>query len=109
MKFKLSLLIILMVLYFAGGTSLYSAQKGQQAGNRNVVNDAFSLLIHTSNQEAVNRALVVIEQHWQYTFIAQLLDIMSVPRNAYVFQKTIELLTAKTGEDFGRNINDWYF
>lgn len=109
MQLKLSLLVILTVLYFAGGANVYSAQKGQQADSRNVVNDAFSLLIHTSNQEAINRAFVVIEQHWQHTFIAQLLDIMSVPRNAYIFQKTAELLTAKTGEDFGRNINDWYF
>ena len=109
MQLKLSLLIILMVLCFAVGTNVYSTQKGQQAGNRNVVDDAFSLLIHTSDQEAINRAFVVIEQHWQHAFIAQLLDIMSVPQNAYIFQKTIELLTAKTGEDFGRNINDWYF
>lgn len=109
MKLKFSLLIILMVLYFAGGTSLFSAQKERQTSNRNVVNDSFSLLIHTSDQKAINRAFAVIEQHWQHAFMAQLLDIMSVPRNAYIFQKTIELLTDKTGEDFGRNINDWYF
>ena len=109
MKLKHCLLILLAALYFACVTSVQSAPKELQTNNRNVVNDAFSLLIYTSNQEAINRALGVIEQHWQHAFIPQLLDIMSVPRTTYIFENTIDLLTAKTGEDFGRNRNDWYF
>ena len=57
----------------------------------------------------MDRSLSIIESYWKAEFIPQLLEIMSVPRSQYTWQKTIELLTRKTGQDFGRNTNDWYF
>lgn len=113
MGFKLSVFIILITLCFADTNSTYGAQTEQPAISRSVVrdvvNDAFSLLIYTSDRGAIDRSFILLEAYWQPAFIPQLLDIMSVPRNYYTLQKSIELLTAKTGQEFGRNNNDWYF
>ena len=77
--------------------------------SRDVVKDAFSLLIYTTNRDAVNRSFMIIDAYWEVGFISQLLDIMSLPRSDYTVQKTTQLLSEKTGQNFGRNLNDWYF
>ena len=96
-----------------GGDRFYCAQAEQAESEtaivREVVNDAFSLLIFTSDQGAVDRSVLIIEAYWKPEFIPQLLDIMSVPRSNYTLQKTIDLLSRKTEQDFGRKLNDWYF
>ena len=76
---------------------------------RDVGRDAFSPLIHTAEMTAVNRALLTLDAHWKAEIIAPLLDLMSVPRSEYTAGKTIELLADKTGQEFGRHLNDWYF
>lgn len=109
-------LLFFMVAVFigTGSSQVYSTQTEQQEQSeisiiRDVVKDAFSLLIYTSDQTAVNRAFHILDTYWKPEFIPPLLDIASVPRSAYTVEKTIELLTGRTGREFGRNINDWYF
>lgn len=109
MHLRFRLVIVTIVLLLAVGTRVYSAQVEQQTIIRNVVNDAFSLLIHTSNPSAIDRAFLIIDAYWQQAFIPQLLEVMSIPRDDYILEKTIELLTSKTGKKFGRKTNDWYF
>jgi hypothetical protein len=113
MKLKHGILIILMALCFTGNEVIYASQTEQPVVSdtvvRNVVNDAFSLLIYTSDQGAVDRAFTILEAYWQPGFIPQLLDILSVPRNGYTPQKALELLEVQTGQNFGRILNDWYF
>ena len=112
MKWKLIFFTIAMILCFGDG-HVYSTQAEQPERkttiNRDVVNDAFSLLIYTSDHGAVDRSFLIIDAHWKPEFIPQLLDIMSVSQSGHTLQKTIELLTNKTGQDFGRKLNDWYF
>jgi len=109
MKLKLGLLIVVMALLIGATTLASSAQTEQQKNIRKVVNDAFLTLIYTSNPGAIDRAFTTIEHNWQPASIPPLLDIMSVYQNSHVILKTIELLTIKTGKDFGRNNNDWFF
>ena len=114
MKRDLFFLSIVLFLFCLGSSHVHSSQTEQSeqpetAIIRDVVNDAFSLLIYTSDQAAVNRSFLILDAYWKPEFIPQLLDIMSVPRSDYTVYKTIELLTEKTGQDYGRNVNDWYF
>lgn len=109
MYLRYRFLSVAMVLLLAVVARGYSAQVEQQTIIRNVVTDAFSLLIHTSNRSAIDRSFLIIDAYWQPAFIPQLLEVMSVPRDDYILEKTIELLTSRTGKNFGRKTNDWYF
>ncbi len=104
--------MVAIILCF-GGDHVYSGEiektESETAIVRDLVNDAFSLLIYTSDQGAVDRSFLIIDAHWKAEFIPQLLEIMSVPRSDYILQRTIDLLTRKTGQEFGSNLNDWYF
>lgn len=112
MTWKQFLIVVAITLCF-GGDHVYSGEKeiteSETAIVRDLVNDAFSLLIYTSDQGAVDRSFLIIDAHWKAEFIPQLLEIMSVPRSNYILQRTIDLLTRKTGQGFGSNLNDWYF
>ena len=112
---KRYIFLLIIAVFISGVPSpVYStqAEKPEQPDPsliRDAVKDAFSLLIYTSDQTAVNRAFLILDAYWQPEFIPPLLDIMSVPRSNYTVEKTIGLLTDKTGREFGRSINDWYF
>ena len=112
MTWKQFLIMVAIILCF-GGDHVYSGEiektESETAIVRDLVNDAFSLLIYTSDQGAVDRSFLIIDAHWKAEFIPQLLEIMSVPRSDYILQRTIDLLTRKTGQEFGSNLNDWYF
>jgi hypothetical protein len=112
MTWKQFLIVVAIILCF-GGDQVYSDEKeiteSETAIVRDLVNDAFSLLIYTSDQGAVDRSFLIIDAHWKAEFIPQLLEIMSVPRSNYILQRTIDLLTRKTGQEFSSNLNDWYF
>ena len=112
MTWKQFLIVVAIILCF-GGAHVYSGEtektESETAIVRNLVNDAFSLLIYTSDRGAVDRSFLIIDAHWKAEYIPQLLEIMSVPRSDYILQRTIDLLTRKTGQEFGSNLNDWYF
>ena len=112
MIWKQFLIVVATILCF-GGDHVYSGEaektESETAIVGDLVNDAFSLLIYTSDQGAVDRSFLIIDAHWKAEFIPQLLEIMSVPRSDYILQRTIDLLTRKTGQEFGSNLNDWYF
>ena len=112
MTWKQFLIVVAIILCF-GGDHVYSGEaektESETAIVHDLVNDAFSLLIYTSDQGAVDRSFLIIDAHWKAEFIPQLLEIMSVPRSHYILQTTIDLLTRKTGQEFGSNLNDWYF
>ena len=112
MKWKLICCAAAMLICIDVG-HIYSSQAAQTERHtavvRDVVHDAFSLLIHTSERVAVDRAFLILDANWKPEFIPQLLDIMSVPRSDYIVQKIITLLTDKTGQDFGPRLNNWYF
>jgi hypothetical protein len=112
MIWKQFLIVVATILCF-GGDHVYSGEaektESETAIVGDLVNDAFSLLIYTSDQGAVDRSFLIIDAHWRAEFIPQLLEIMSVPRSNYILQRTIDLLTRKTGQEFGSNLNDWYF
>ena len=111
-RYLLSFLVAACIC--TGSSDVHSTQteEREQPDNaiiRDIVKDAFSLLINTADMTAVNRAFLIIDAHWKAEFIPPLLDIMSVPRSDYTVAKTIELLTDKTGQEFGRDLNDWFF
>lgn len=105
----LTITLIFLTAGEAGYTSETEDPNADAAIVRDVLKDSFSLLIYTSDRVAVERSIMVLDAYWKPEFIPHLLDIASVPLSPYIRQKAIELLTEKTGQDFGPNINDWYF
>ena len=106
--------IITVTTIFFCCVSLILSSHAEQSSDetavaRDVVSDAFLLLIYTTDQAAVDRSFSILEHYWKPEFIPQMLDIMSVPRSDYVVQKSLALLKDKTGQDFGYRLNDWYF
>lgn len=112
MNWRLIFLIVAVILFYRVDL-IYCTQTEQSAQDtaivRDSVNDAFLQLIYTSDRGAVDRSFLLLDAFWKPEFIPQMLDIMNIPRSDYILQKSIALLTDKTGKNFGRNLNDWYF
>jgi len=104
-----SFLRLIAVISIIGSSQLYSLQNDQKNTIDTIVDEAFSVLIYGENSNDIDNAFTLIEHYWQSAYIANLLDINSLSRNAYIQKKTFELLERKTGEDLGYNSNDWYF
>lgn len=112
MKRKLVFLTILLIFLSSSDQGYPAEVKKSDADTaivRDILDDSFSLLIHTSDRVAVDRSFLVLDAYWKPEFIPQLLDIVSVPLSDYIRQRALGLLTSKTGQDFGLNLNDWYF
>lgn len=71
--------------------------------------NALTTLIKSVNANEIDQAFLILSKQWHISYVASLLDIASIPRNAYIQRKVMELLTEKTGKDFGYNTNEWYF
>ena len=110
---KLKRIIVVAIVLFFNVCLIQSSQTAQSADEttaaRDMVSDAFLLLIYTSDQAVVDRSYSIIEHYWKPEFIPQILDILSAPRSDYIVQKSVTLLKDKKGQDFGHRLNDWYF
>lgn len=88
---------------------VYSQQDDEQQAVDKLIDDAFEVLIYATNTNDIDNALTLIDHYWQPAYIANLLDLNSVPSSTYLQQRIFALLAKKTEQDFAYNTNDWYF
>ena len=87
-------------------TSLSSTQQGTFD---EVVFDLLSIIISSNYDPDVDDALTMLDQYWQPEYIPQVLETIAYTSSTLSSGKTIGLLEKKTGQTFGRNLNQWYF
>ena len=68
-----------------------------------------SKVLSAPDPAVMNRALASLEQSWQIQHIPQILEALAYTRNTLGTQKVISLLEEKTGQNFGSDMNQWYF
>lgn len=113
--FVLGLLISAGVLTQAAFADNYNSIKNVSEKNnpdkitQQEIDSTLQRLANSFQQDEIEQAITFLDTHWSDTYIAPLLDTISVPRSFLSSQKIIQLLSKKTGKNFGRKTNQWYF
>ncbi|MGH1485413.1 MAG: DUF3179 domain-containing protein [Cellvibrionaceae bacterium] len=111
MKLKHNILVFLVSVYATMSLALAttaSANAEEPSAGVNKISQAFHTLLNTTSTTEISSAVSVIESQWQNAYVPQVLETIANSRNFIVFQGMINLLAEKTGENYGRNINEWY-
>ena len=66
-------------------------------------------ILRTVDDQKVDAALSHLNKHWRVDYIANVLETIAYTQSPRSQSALIQLLESKTGQKFGRNINDWYF
>ncbi len=69
---------------------------------------AFKSLIYAGDQQQVKRTLDEISAQWDDAYIPALLEVAVYTVSLQASNDTFALLAKKTGQNFGRDANDWY-
>ncbi len=100
----LTLIITLFIANLAISPSTLAAP--QSLDN---IDAAFDTLLSSYSHDDISQAIATIENGWQDRYIPQLLETVGLTQQTSSSRKLFALLSKKTGQKFGGNINDWYF
>ena len=103
---KVILTGVLVVTTSLVGLQISAADKGP---NKDSLQRSLSAVLSSVEPTAVNQAVAQLEKDWQPQNIPQVLETLAYTRNTYGAQKLISLLQEKTGQNFGSDMNQWYF
>ena len=76
---------------------------------RSSLQSTLQTILSAPEAATIDLALGSLEKHWQPQNIPQILETIAYTRNSSGTQKLISLLQAKTGQNFGTDMNQWYF
>ena len=68
----------------------------------------FETLLRTRDATIAREALADLEQSWTDAYIPVLLELVNYSASYETERGAFALLSEKTGQDFGRDVNDWY-
>ncbi len=71
--------------------------------------EAHNTILTTPFDQSVDNALAVLDKHWRVEIIPNVLETIAYTQSSSSQQKVIELLQRKTGQNFGQDMNQWYF
>ena len=97
------------------GTIVFTAALvGLQVGTAKEVDSAalqnsLSTILSSGKPAEVNQAVNSLASNWQSRNIPQILETISYTRHSLGAQQLISLLQEKTGQNFGSDMNQWYF
>ncbi|MEO0443527.1 MAG: DUF3179 domain-containing protein [Pseudomonadota bacterium] len=74
----------------------------------NSISQSFQRLLYSSNSTSIDKVIRHIGDNWDQSYIPQLLEILYFNPNHFTETSVIHLLTEKTQQNFGRDINQWY-
>ncbi len=69
--------------------------------------DEFIALVVSSDKN-VSQSLALLEEHWQPSYLAMALDVLTLAWDAQMRTGLIALMQNKTGQQFGEDMNAWY-
>ena len=70
-----------------------------------ITEDFLNLL--TTDSDSVSERLETIETHWEPGFVTMALEVIRLTRNTFVAHGLVRILTEKTGQSFGFDIQRW--
>ncbi|MEH6456360.1 MAG: DUF3179 domain-containing protein [Cocleimonas sp.] len=71
--------------------------------------EALDTILTNPIEQSVDSAIANLNKHWRVEYIPNVLEIIAYTQSSLSQQKAIELLQRKTGQNFGRDMNQWYF
>ncbi len=96
---------ILLALF----TAIFSAQcLAQESVKADETATQFVSLLQDEG-EKLKASFTYIDRHWQHGFAPMAVEILSLARRNLVIRKLVGLLQTKTGQNFGSDINEWFF
>jgi hypothetical protein len=69
---------------------------------------SLTTILSSSSPAAINEAVTSLSSNWQRQNIPPILEALTYVQNPLARQQLISLLEAKTGQRFGRDVNEWY-
>jgi len=66
-------------------------------------------LLSTNDPNEIEQSLADLDKNWKPEFIPQILETVAYTRNQRSSAGVIQILQNKTGQNFGRDMNAWYF
>lgn len=94
-----------------GQVSVGSGLVGSAAGNRASQKPvSYRIVLNLLSREVpdVNRAAAAIDKQWHPGTAAMLVEVLGFARNQHSYRTTLSLLQKKTGQNFGRDLDDWH-
>lgn len=76
---------------------------------RSNLQNTLSTILSSPVPTTVNQAVESLDQNWQAQNIPQILESIAYTQNSVGTQRLLSLLQAKTGQNFGTDMNRWYF
>ena len=65
------------------------------------------LKLFTNDPQVIDKSLETIEKHWEPGFVTMTLETIRLTRNPFVAHSLVRMLTDKTGQSFGFDIQKW--
>lgn len=100
-------LILLLTSFFA--PAAFSATNDKNSVFEDKVLEALVVIVSSPDSQHVDTALSTLDKNWKPEFIPQVLETIAYTANKRSSANTISLLQSKTGQNFGTNMNKWYF
>ena len=73
-----------------------------------LINESFDRLLHSSDSVTIDKAIKHIADNWDDAYIPQLLEILYLNGSDLTATRIIDLLSEKTRQNHGSDINGWY-
>lgn len=105
---RLILILTLSIAPFLSTTS-YSASHDKSVSAESLALNAIDTILRTLDEQKIDQALTDLDKHWRVEYIANVLETIAYTQSPRSQLSLIQLLQEKTGQNFGRNMNDWYF
>ena len=111
MKLRSQLKKTLLASALVATTAFVGLQVGAEDKvlERSSLQSTLQTILSAPEAATIDLALGSLEKHWQPQNIPQILETIAYTRNSSGTQKLISLLQAKTGQNFGTDMNQWYF
>lgn len=88
---------------FADTTTSTSVESEQK------VLDSLHTILSSSDPKSIEDAISALDKNWRPDYIPQILETIAYTRNGRSSAATIDILQRKTGQNFGSDMNKWYF
>ena len=86
-------------------TLLSAISAGAKASSVDVTEDFLNLF--TTDSQTISKSLETIETHWEPGLVTMVLEVIRLTRNPFVAHSLVRMLTDKTGQSFGFDIQKW--
>ncbi len=103
------LLLVIIALAIMTTQKALANTAGESVKSEQQVLDSLNTILTSSDPNGIEQAISVLDKNWRDDYIPQILETIAYTRNSRSSASTIRVLERKTGQNFGSDLNKWYF